>query len=83
MTCLIFVCKVGKLGGNNLDKLQGGMWLWGADQLVLWLFYDEKPFGNILSYMWPLWRHGATNIGVKLGFHWQMTHVEYATDIVE
>ena len=35
ITRLIFVSKVGKLGGGNLSKLGGGMWLWGADQLVL------------------------------------------------
>ena len=33
-THLIFVGKVGKLGGN--------MWLWGVDQLVLWEIYTEK-----------------------------------------
>ena len=22
------------------------------------------------------------NIGIKLGFHWQMTRVEYASDVV-
>ena len=47
MTCIIFVLKVSKEGG--------GMWLLGADQLVLWAFYNEKNnFGNILSYMWAL-----------------------------
>jgi hypothetical protein len=35
MTCLIFVGEVGELGGN--------MWLQGADQLVSWVFYNEKP----------------------------------------
>ena len=29
-----------------------------------------------------LWRHDTTNIGIKLIFHWQMTHVEYANDVV-
>ena len=24
----------------------------------------------------------TTNIVIKLGFHWQMTHVEYANDVV-
>ena len=33
MTRLVFVPKVGKLGC--------GMWLWGADQLELWVFYNE------------------------------------------
>ena len=43
MICLCFVGEVGKLGGNNLDKLGGDMWLWGADQFVLYVFYIEKP----------------------------------------
>ena len=43
MTHLIFVPKVGKTEGINLGKLGGGMWLWGADQLVMWEFIDEKP----------------------------------------
>ena len=34
MVCLIFVGEVGILGGN--------MWLWGADQLVSWVLYNEK-----------------------------------------
>ena len=34
MTRLIFVFEVGKLGGN--------IWLGGANQLVLWIFYNEK-----------------------------------------
>ena len=34
MTHLIFMSEVGKLGG--------GMWLWGAYQLVLWVFYNGK-----------------------------------------
>ena len=42
MTHLIFVSKVGKFKGNNLGKLEGGMWLRGVDQLVQWVFYDEK-----------------------------------------
>ena len=42
MTHLIFVPEVGKLGVRNLGKLGGGMWLQGANQLVLWVFYNEK-----------------------------------------
>ena len=34
MTCLIVVPEVGKLGGC--------MWLWVANQLVLWVFYNGK-----------------------------------------
>jgi hypothetical protein len=74
MTQLILVSEV--------DKLGGGMWLWGADQLVLWAFYNEKQLCSILSYMWPLQGHGITNIGIDLGIHWQMTRVEYANDVV-
>jgi hypothetical protein len=39
---LIFVPKVGKLGDGKLGKLESGMWLRGADQLVLWVFYNEQ-----------------------------------------
>jgi hypothetical protein len=42
LTCLIFVGKVVKTRGNNLGKLGGSMWLWGANQLVLWVSYNEK-----------------------------------------
>ena len=37
---LDFVPKVGKLGGN--------MWLRGADQLVLWVFYNERKKSAII-----------------------------------
>lgn len=43
MTCLNFVGEVDNLGGGNLGKSRGGMWLQGANQLVLWLFYNETP----------------------------------------
>ena len=26
--------------------------------------------------------HDTTNIGIELGFNWQMTHVESASDVV-
>ena len=32
--------------------------------------------------MWPVYRHGTTNIDIKLGFHWQMSHVESTNDVV-
>ena len=32
--------------------------------------------------MWPLQRHDTTHIGIKLGFNWQMTHEEFANDVV-
>ena len=73
----VFVPEVGKLRDGNLDKLEGGMWLWGADQLVLWIFFNEFFFDNILSCMWPLWRHDTTNIGIATWFSSAMTHVKY------
>ena len=47
MTHLIFVPKVGKLGGGNLGKLGGNMSLWSADQLVLWVLYNEKAIWQL------------------------------------
>ena len=38
-------------------------------------------FGVILAKA-KLHPPSSTNIGIKLGFHWQMTHVEYANDVV-
>ena len=47
MTHLIFVCEVGKLGGN--------IWLWGANQTcIVGIPTMKSQFGNTLSYMWPL-----------------------------
>ena len=40
ITCLIFVLKVGKLGGDT--------WLCGADQLQLHVSYNEKIFRQYL-----------------------------------
>ena len=54
MTCLNFVPKVGELRDGNLNILGGGMWLWGADQLVLWEFYNEK--NNSATFYWT-WDH--------------------------
>ena len=31
--------------------------------------------------LWPLSRRDTFNIGNKLGFHWQMTHVEFTSDV--
>ena len=42
----------------------------------------KSQIGNILSYPWPVQSHDASNISIKLGFHWQMTHVEYANSVV-
>ena len=61
ITCLFFV--------DEVDKLGGGMWLSGSNQLVLWVFYNEKHFGYMLYYLQPLKRHDTTNIDTKLGFH--------------
>ena len=75
MTHLIFVGKVGQLGG--------GMWLWGVDQLVSYVFYNKKsirqhfilPFTTSKTWYSHYW-------------HWpwffqQMTKVEFANDIVQ
>ena len=35
-----------------------------------------------LILQWPFWRHDTTDIGIKLGLNWHMTHVEYANDVV-
>jgi hypothetical protein len=76
MTPLICVGEVGNLGG--------GMCLWGANQLVLHVFYNEELvwYCNILSYRDQLYRRHTINIGIELGVHWQKTHVEYASDVV-
>jgi hypothetical protein len=42
MTRLNFVGDVG--------KLRGGLCLWGADQLVLWLFYNEFVITNLATF---------------------------------
>ena len=41
-----------------------------------------SQFGNILSYMWPLYSHDTINIGIRCGFQRQMTHVESANGVV-
>ena len=70
LTHLNFVGEVAKLGG--------GMWLWGADQLVLW------KASSTISYLTHDHFRDMTqvDIGIELGFHWQMTHVEFASDVV-
>ena len=42
---------MGKVGGNHLGKLGGGMWLWGANQHALWVFYNEKWYGNMCDHI--------------------------------
>ena len=32
--------------------------------------------------MWPLKKHDTTNIDIKLGFYWQMTHVECVNIVI-
>ena len=83
MTHLIFVPKAGTLRDGNLGKTRGDMWLWGPDQLVLWVFYGEKA-------MWQYFTLHVTTLETwpsqnchKPDFHWQMTHrLEFANDIV-
>jgi len=42
ITCLISMGELCILGGGNLGKLEGGMWLWGDNKFVLWVLYNEK-----------------------------------------
>ena len=69
-----FVPEVGKLGGT---------WLWGANQLVSWVFYTEKK-ANRQHFILHVTILATWNnqYGIKLGFHWQMTHVEFANDVI-
>ena len=39
----------------------------------------KSQFNNILSYMWHVYKHDTT---IKLGFRQQMTHVEFANEVV-
>jgi hypothetical protein len=43
MTHLLFVVGVGKLGG--------GMWLWGAEPLGLWVSYNDKENNSATFYL--------------------------------
>ena len=36
------------IGGGKLGKLGGNMWLWGADQLILWVTCNNLGFVNIV-----------------------------------
>ena len=40
----------------------------------------KSKYSNTLCYPRPLERHNTTNIGIELGFHCQMTHVESLND---
>jgi hypothetical protein len=42
----------------------------------------KSQSNNILCYMCPFYRYDTTNIGIELGSHWQMTHVESANEVV-
>ena len=75
MTCLIFLHEVGKLGGN--------MWVWGANQLVLWVFYNEKTIRqHFILHVTTLetWQNHV--LAFNLIFIEQMTHVEFANNVV-
>jgi hypothetical protein len=72
----------GKLGGDNLGKLRGGMWLQGANQLVLWEFYNEKIVQQQFIVHATTLETWHNHIGIKVGFDWQMTHIEFANDVV-
>ena len=53
-------------------ELRGNMWLWGVDQLVLWVSYNRKS----IQQHFMLHICDTTNIGIQLGFYMQITHIE-------
>ena len=59
------------------------MWQRGAHQVAIWVLYDEK---TKLATIYPTCDHfrdmTLTNIGIILGFHWQITRVEFGNDVV-
>ena len=70
MTHLIFVHEV------------GNMWMWGADQFVLWVFRNEKPIWHHLIFHVTTLGHEIVNVDFKLGVHWHMTHVESNNNVI-
>ena len=49
---------------------------------ILWIFYNEKNNSTTLYLTCDDFRNMTTNIEIKLGFLQQMTHVEFANDVV-
>ena len=74
MTHLIFVAKPGKLGG--------GMWLWGADELVLRELCNEKPILQHFILHVTILETWHNQYWHWTWFHWQGPHVEFANDVV-
>ena len=62
MTRFFFMSEIGKLGSDNLGELGGNMWLWGANQLVLCVFYDGKTISQHFI------------LHVTLYIHWLCSH---------
>ena len=73
MTTLIFVPEVGKLGG--------GMWLWGANQLVLWVFYYERKKESVTIYLTRNHFRDTTQSILALNLTFHRIHVEIANNI--
>ena len=86
MTYLIFVGEVGKLGGGILGKigivrgyevltnLYCGYSIIESQSCNIFISHVTTLGHDIIIDMWPF--------DINLGFHWQMTHVEYASDVV-
>ena len=74
MTQLIFVGKVGKLGGD--------MWLWGADQLVSHVFHNKKLVQQHFILLVTTLETRHNHYWQRTWFHWQMTHVEFASNTI-
>jgi hypothetical protein len=73
MASLIFADMVSKLGSD--------MWLWGANQLVLWVFYNKMAiWWHFSSHVTTLetWRNQYWQ---DTWFCWQRTHVEFVNDV--
>ena len=52
-------------------------------ELVLWAFYDEKPKSATFYLTRDYFRDMTQpTLGIKVGFHWQVTHVESTNDVV-
>jgi hypothetical protein len=43
----------------------------GANQLVLWVLYNEKIIRQHIILHVTSYRHDTTNIGIQFGFRWQ------------
>ena len=50
-------------------------------QLVLWVFYNEKRLATFYLSCDHFRDMTQPIFGIKLDFHWQMTHVELANNV--